>query len=115
MGALLDAGMQSRSATHQFAEELLDGLAVASIVSFGNGASLAPQFEAKELVLQLIEAAADVAVRVLNPARADRRRGCSAGCAGNKRRLGARGSSGLGVSGPACGDELRAPQQIQET
>src|ERR1700676_83151 len=64
--AVVVAAKAIRSASHEFAEDLLQSLTFASVVLLADGAGLATELEAEKIVLQLIEAATNFAVHLGN-------------------------------------------------
>jgi hypothetical protein len=57
-------GHEARSAANQIAQDFLRARSLASVVFFGDCASLTPQFEFEKCVLQLVEAMRNLAVNV---------------------------------------------------
>src|SRR5579862_8482821 len=99
------------SAANEVAERCINALALAGIVLFADGARLPPQFETEKAILQLVKAAANLAVNF----RSHRcgRRGCRRCLC---RSLGSRRFIGIS-SHAAAGSRrhhLRAPEKIHE-
>src|SRR5277367_1199015 len=58
------AGNAMRLASHQVAEGFFDAGTFAGVIVFTDGAGLAAEFEAKDIVFEIVEAAADLAVNI---------------------------------------------------
>jgi hypothetical protein len=58
------AGNALRLASHQVAESFFDAGTFAGVILFANGAGLAAEFEAEDIVFEVVEAALDLIVNV---------------------------------------------------
>ena len=66
VAAAPDAGKATRSASNQIAQDFFHALAFAGVVAFGDGAGLAAQLEAEEIVFQFVETPANLAIHFRN-------------------------------------------------
>src|SRR5271154_693515 len=119
-------GNALRLAPHQVAERLFHAGTFARVVFFADGAGLPAQFQAKNIIFEVVEAAADFVVNIRDgfyrSSRRFLRRGRgSVGCSRRSGTLcrflrGAR-SRNVGFGGPSAtsrGSSLRAQAQIEE-